>query len=344
MKKIKFNLHTNGIGVANLEDLREHFNIDDILNHYKSGLLQKWLEVQGLQEELEKLNKLSIEDNELISKLLNIFEIKYSKEDIKEIELSRSYLENKQKFLENFKKNQNNFNQCLEDYFSDFRSTLYQIIENPRDKAIIKVNLKRLEDDFWPLTLMNFEEIFDSVFDDSPLAILLSLSFKKFRTYICGKPIFEAIYGGFENVHIFKHAECDDAEETKDIIKYFSTIDIKQIDYLTLYDLEERMENIEETINGHNWLNNKDIQQDDKNYGLSKFLGDTNGYWKDLVPKTKKVLVLNISQGSLICAPTANDEIPKELSAEEVNGNFLILNGLQFKSNNQNYSVTYLEI
>lgn len=339
MKKIKFNLHTNGIGVANLEDLREHFNIDDILNHYKSGLLQKWLEVQGLQEELEKLNKLSTEDNELISKLLNIFEIKYSKEDIKEIELSRSYLTNKQEFLENFKKNQNDFNQSLENYFSEFRSTLYQIIGNPRDKAIIKANLKRLEDDFWPLTLMNFEEIFDSVFDDSPLAILLSLSFKKFRAYICGKLIFEAKYDDtFKGWYIWESTESGDKAG---IVKAFSTIDIKQIDYLTFSGLGKRMKNIKEFIDD---FRKKIILNNTESYGLSKFVGNTNGYWKDLVPKTKKVLVLNISQGSLICAPTANDKIPKELSAEEVNGKFLILDGLQFKSNNQNYSVTYLEI
>lgn len=344
MKKIKFNLYTNGIGVANLEDLQEHFNIDDIVNHYKSGLLQKWLEVQGLQEELEKLNKLSIEDNELISKLLNIFEIKYSKEDIEEIELSRSYLTNKQKFLENFKNNQNDFNQCLEDYFSEFRSTLHQIINNSRNKAIIKANLKRLEDDFWPLTLMNFEEIFYKVFDLVPLAILLSLSFKKFRTYICGKTIFEAKYDDiFEEICIFESTESGDEA---DIVKDFSTIDIKQIDYLTFSRLGERMKDIKDYIDdyNYNWIINEGIQQDDKKDGLSKFSGDTNGYWKDLVPKTKKVLVLNISQGSLICAPTANDEIPKELDSEAVNGNFLILDGLQFKSNNANYSVTYLEI
>lgn len=325
MKKIKFNLHTNGIGVANLEDLREHFNIDDILNHYKSGLLQKWLEVQGLQEELEKLNKLSIEDNELISKLLNIFEIKYSKEDIKEIELSRSYLENKQKFLENFKKNQNNFNQCLEDYFYEFCETLHRIIDNPRDKTIIKNNLKQLDEHFSLLTLMNFEEIL-KVFYASPLAILLLLNFGKFRAYLLKKEIsaceeISTWYGGNTNVlNLRIHLTYLNNEQIQNRLKKANNI-------LCDFDFE-----------------NEDIWQDDKNYGLSKFSGDTNGYWKDLVPKTKKVLVLNISQGSLICAPTANDEIPKELSAEEVNGNFLILNGLQFKSNNQNYSVTYLEI
>ena len=47
-KKIKFNLQVNGVGISSLEGLQDNFNIEDIMEHFKSGLLMRWLEVQGL--------------------------------------------------------------------------------------------------------------------------------------------------------------------------------------------------------------------------------------------------------------------------------------------------------
>ncbi|RAZ25168.1 hypothetical protein [Campylobacter hyointestinalis] len=57
-KKIKFNLQVNGASVSSLESLQNNFNIEDIMEHFKSGLLMRWLEVQGLETELKELKKL----------------------------------------------------------------------------------------------------------------------------------------------------------------------------------------------------------------------------------------------------------------------------------------------
>ena len=54
-KKIKFNLQVNGASVSSLESLQNNFNIEDIMEHFKSGLLIRWLEVQGLETELKEL-------------------------------------------------------------------------------------------------------------------------------------------------------------------------------------------------------------------------------------------------------------------------------------------------
>ncbi|WP_187107049.1 hypothetical protein [Campylobacter hyointestinalis] len=54
-KKIKFNLQVNGASVSSLESLQNNFNIEDIIEHFKSGLLMRWLEVQGLETELKEL-------------------------------------------------------------------------------------------------------------------------------------------------------------------------------------------------------------------------------------------------------------------------------------------------
>ncbi|WP_086234949.1 hypothetical protein [Campylobacter devanensis] len=74
-KKIKFNLQVNGASVSSLESLQNNFNIEDILEHFKSGLLMRWLEVQGLETELKELNKLDQNSDNLAQSISKIFGI-----------------------------------------------------------------------------------------------------------------------------------------------------------------------------------------------------------------------------------------------------------------------------
>ena len=48
-KTIKFNLICDGHSVRTLDDLREHFSIEDVLDHHKNGMLARWLEVRGYE-------------------------------------------------------------------------------------------------------------------------------------------------------------------------------------------------------------------------------------------------------------------------------------------------------
>ncbi|MBQ4468530.1 MAG: hypothetical protein II917_00105 [Synergistaceae bacterium] len=43
MAKIKFNLNFGGEHIRTLDDLRDNFSIEDILDVYNNGLLVKWL-------------------------------------------------------------------------------------------------------------------------------------------------------------------------------------------------------------------------------------------------------------------------------------------------------------
>lgn len=47
-KTIKFNLICDGHPIRTLEDLRENFSIEDVLEYYGNGLLEKWLRVPSL--------------------------------------------------------------------------------------------------------------------------------------------------------------------------------------------------------------------------------------------------------------------------------------------------------
>ena len=50
-KTIKFNLICNDKPIRNIDNLQDNFVIDDIIEYYHNGLLQRWLKVRGYEEE-----------------------------------------------------------------------------------------------------------------------------------------------------------------------------------------------------------------------------------------------------------------------------------------------------
>jgi len=75
--------------------------------------------------------------------------------------------------------------------------------------------------------------------------------------------------------------------------------------------------------------------------GLIEFKGATDAYWKDLETSDTKVMILSIPANTFV--RSAND-LKQELSAEDVNGNFLILDGLAYKSNINTKSIVYMKV
>jgi len=71
------------------------------------------------------------------------------------------------------------------------------------------------------------------------------------------------------------------------------------------------------------------------------FSGITESYWKDLEPKGTKCLILRIEEGNFIRNANKNGE---ELNAEAVNKEFLILDGIDYKSNNADHTLIYMVI
>ena len=76
-KTIKFNLILDNYPVRNLEGLKEHFSIEDMLKYFQNGLLLRWLDVRGYDRqysEVESIDK-SLDKRELVMALVKIFEV-----------------------------------------------------------------------------------------------------------------------------------------------------------------------------------------------------------------------------------------------------------------------------
>ena len=74
-KMIKFDLPIDGVKVATLNDLRDHFPTETI-GHFRSGLLARWLRSRSMTRELEAVEALTAGDDAAVLKeLCRIFEV-----------------------------------------------------------------------------------------------------------------------------------------------------------------------------------------------------------------------------------------------------------------------------
>ena len=77
IKTIKFDLSIDGVKVKNLEELRDHFTAE-IIEHYQSGILAKWLKSRNLMEELAALETLYVYSTSsftLMKRLCEVFKV-----------------------------------------------------------------------------------------------------------------------------------------------------------------------------------------------------------------------------------------------------------------------------
>ena len=88
-KKIKFALKLKeGVEARNLQELREAFDLNQIVAYFLDGKLETWLLDRYYEDLAEKINDLDKSDPELRRKLCEIFEVEYEEDalSIEEIE------------------------------------------------------------------------------------------------------------------------------------------------------------------------------------------------------------------------------------------------------------------
>ena len=83
-KKIKFNLIVDGVRCRNIEDVKNNFNVLDLIEYLKNGKLLRWAQVRNLDElgiQIENIN--SKDDLETAKKLCEMFEINCDESNLK---------------------------------------------------------------------------------------------------------------------------------------------------------------------------------------------------------------------------------------------------------------------
>ena len=80
---LEFKVKDKEISLRNLDELRNNFFIEQIMEHYYSGKLEEWLEVWHYQDELEKVRAIGTRNYKTIAaKLGSIFKVDVKSYDI----------------------------------------------------------------------------------------------------------------------------------------------------------------------------------------------------------------------------------------------------------------------
>lgn len=313
-KTIKFNLKCDNASIRTLDDLREHFCIQDVLNYYKNGLLTRWLDVQGYAEELGKINDIkSSSDEDLVVQISKILNVECDENVIKESLTIIEYEKNNDGIHQKYADGLDKEYDVLKSYQTRYEELLNKIVENNEDYSKIKAATKILIKDFsWMLDL-DFENLFYKMKNLAPLALFCFVSFDELRKYYVPELIVAA-----------------DGKESLDVDVQYG--DIEKCRY---YENKRRIYNCmckflqEESL--------KSILKDN----LKIFSENTDSYWKDIEPdETKRFMILSMGSESRV---RALKDKGTELKSGDVNKMFVILKGIDFK-NNYNNSLLYMEV
>lgn len=301
-KTIKFNLILDSKPVRTIEELQENFCIDDILEFYQKGLLQKWLKVRGFDEYLKKVESIS-EKKPAIIELIKIFEIEKSEKEIKEAVYSLEFWEERKTELEKWNKKDVKVKEIIADYHNGYGALKAKILENKEDMPFMKSAAKEIFNKYYEIFKIDQWYFFNSFEDDVPLVIYAVLMNKKLR-------------------YLF----LEDEEIAKILRKKF-----------TLKTKSEQ----KNLFSSFQTSEEKDINELQKKSGIFIYKGATGRSWKNLEVEKTKVMVLSIPQGAFVRSANKPKE---EFSATDVNGNFLILDGLLYKSKNAQFPIVYMEV
>ena len=308
-KTIKFNLMMDGAPVRTLEELRDHFNIEDLLEHYHNGLLHRWLTVRGLQAHSEKIQALSAKnDAEIARQLITIFEMHGNQEQAQEIiraielkkehhrllddlsekhfkreEVVNAYHQEYEKLLKSLKpdcivitkKTVDNLSSLIHGNFIQLKQV---INKQQKHFAEIKATINHLLTHYRELLRVDIVRLYDEFFEIEPLILMAILMDDDGRPLLFNNPL-----------------------------------------------ITQKLPQLIEA----NFLNSLPVKKFDK---------QTDGYWKDIEPSGSRWMILRIESG---CFVRNLGKQTEEFSHDKVNGKFPILNGIDYKSN-YNYELVYL--
>lgn len=307
-KTIKFNLICDGKPIRTIEDLQNNFSIEDVLDYYDNKLLHRWLKVRGYEKELAEVNKITENESfEIIKKLISVFHIALNEDEIKENLFILEHLSTKQMFIEEYKKDNYKVNSIVVDYITHYNNQIEHIIENKDNIHQIKAAVSIILEDYYDIFKINYRWLFYKLLKESPTAIFVLLTFEKAREFYIPK------YTEEEKLILTNLKKIQNNEE----------MHLKDCD--DMYSQICNLNKSASSILGDNLL---------------QFSGQTDGYWKDLETNDKKYMILGIGIGDYV---RSTNHKGGDLGSNDTYNKFVILEGIDYKSNTSQNNITYME-
>lgn len=195
MAKIKFNLNFGGEQIRTLDDLRDNFSIEDVLDVFNNGLLVKWLDVHNHKHELEQVNAIRATDaRSILTELIRIFGVTSDPSEIEESLSVLDYLDERKKFWADIKAG--NFDEIARNISKSqnepethhaskktYDELVQEIIDNHLDLHHIYDCLDTIAADYHDILSEKYSELFETLHTQRPLTLYALFAHHGTRPY-----------------------------------------------------------------------------------------------------------------------------------------------------------------
>lgn len=306
-KTIKFNLICDKKPIRTIEDLQENFSIEDVLEYYKNKLLHRWLEVRGYSTYLDKVNGIESENTiEIVKSLIKIFEIEVNEQEIEKSVYVLNHINERKELCAIYDEQNYKVKAIIDDFETGYRELVEEIIMNPSDIALIKANINEI--------VTNYDILFRLNYRTLVRVLWYYLKEDAYLIVMCllmnDKARRYYIPSGRmddETAYVYTSFEDDTNATFKSICSCVNQADFK-------------------TKLGEN---------------LKCFSGATDGYWKDLEPKGKRYMIISIGSGDYV---RSAGETGGDLGHSDIIDKFVIVDGVDYKSNSESRQLLYMEV
>lgn len=312
-KTIKFNLICYNQPIRTIEDLQNNFSIEDVLAYYNNRLLHRWLNVRDYKEELEKVSIITADKPiEVVKELIKIFRVISDDKKINEGVYILEYLEERKELCSIYEQENYKTKNIIDDYETGYRQLVDRILQNPYDAAIIKANIFEMVLNYAWILKLNHRNLFYVLKSKLPLAIMCLLMNEHSRKY-------------YLPVEIKKEdgTVSYDTETNKDKAAMFQSICsmIKSNFFRT---------NLGNSTRKSKGLLGGFFEQLTSRGNLLTFSGVTDGYWKELEPKGKKYMIIDMGTGDFVRPAGLSGG---DLGNADIENKFVIVDGIDYRSN-----------
>lgn len=321
MKTIKFNLNINNQMIRTVDELITHFNIDEIYELYKSGILQKWLRINHEHDLADELDDIENNENlkETISKILLIFGFDFSETELethaymyKSAYRERAFIQHDieseyEDVIQSYHQNYNLLKSKLLQYekfakidslSNSFRRSLFFFKKNVKNN-----NLKE-EEHSTAISELNFVKATVNEIANHSLELFKLNVVNFYHDFIADKPVV--------------------------IMCCLMNPKLKEI----LWSKKQVRESLIRLSTDNNMLDKL------KPYSKS-YTGSTDGMWKYLGDVERSYLVINIGRSCRV----GEQKVPDvDYDYKEIDGEYKILEGLLFKSSSTSQYINYIEV
>lgn len=178
-KTIKFKLILDDYPVRTIEQLQEHFEIEDILKYFENELLLRWLHVRGYEKQYESVKRIdkSLEKKEIVKELMKIFEIDdLDDSDIEKIIELHLHLDKEKELNTNKEKNVCPPPYNIQEYFLEYDRLITHMEVNKDSLSVLKSDAILMEQKYLELFKSNNHDIYYRLLNTAPKAIYAILT------------------------------------------------------------------------------------------------------------------------------------------------------------------------